>query len=904
MAQVQLRTVVRRLRSLAGETDAQLLDAFARGRDEGAFAALVRRHGALVMGVCRRTLGHCQDAEDAFQATFLVLARSARPASREGSLAAWLYGVAHRIAMNAKRSLARRRARERRAARPEVVLPPAGPSWQEVQALLDEEVQRLPAIYQRVFVLCCLGEKTRAEAARELGLKEGTVASRLAKARKLLQERLASRGVTLSTLLAVLGVAREGAGAAAIEATAAGVCASSVPPRVAALADGVTPAMPLMKPKFLALLLAGLLAGGAGLLFAAVGAGPAKEGPAAPKKSPAAVVGRVLDPAGRPVKGARVYQVLPWERDDRPGVPPKLLAESDAGGKFEVRTPPARGASWVAVAPGFGPAVAAAPVGRKITLRLVTDVPVAGRIVNLEGRPVKGVTIRPLTLGITEKEDLEPLLEGRRPLDEVVPRKVGSPAGVPGLPARLTTDADGRFRLAGVGRERVVALEVSGPTIEHDLIVVMTRSGKPFRVSPEGGMELRVYPATFQHPASPPRPLAGAVRDSRTGKPIPGVAIDVGMGPLVRATTGKDGTYRLDSLPGLLLRSGRESLTVLAIPPADKPYLPGRKEVDRGRRLAPLRADFKLPLGVWAEGRVTDKRTGKPIRAQIEYVAAPRNPALKGYPDYPARDGRLFLGLWSSGADGRFRIPVLPGVGALVARVPSGAYLPDESLTDDQAADLGLPPPRLLLNFHAVARIEARAGARVKCDLAVDSGQTLTCKLLDPAGKPVKGARVGGLQPQHYWTRRPLPGETFTLQALHPRRPRWVVVLLPERRLGAAVEVKAGAREPLPIRLARTGKIAGRLLDPDGLPWKRQGLWVDYDRRPGRYPYPHFPGEVRTDDRGHFEVVGVIPGVVYQLRVAGKDSATFAPVATRLSLRPGEARDLKDVKARLHREKE
>src|SRR5262249_13213012 len=117
MPQAPLAAVAGRLRRLAGPpspglTDGELLGAVARDRDEAAFAWVVARYERLVMGVCRRALGHHQDAEDAFQATFLVLARQAGSVRRAGSLAAWLHGVAHRVAMNARRSLARRRCRE------------------------------------------------------------------------------------------------------------------------------------------------------------------------------------------------------------------------------------------------------------------------------------------------------------------------------------------------------------------------------------------------------------------------------------------------------------------------------------------------------------------------------------------------------------------------------------------------------------------------------------------------------------------------------------------------------------------------------------------------------------------------------------------------------------------------
>src|SRR5262249_11821729 len=161
---------LRQVRTIAGAgqapTDAELLDAFRARRDEGAFAALVRRHGPMVLGVCTHVLRQAEDAEDAFQATFLVLARNATSIRKGEALASWLHGAAYRAAMNAKRAATRRRVHERRAK----TMPPgdslAEVSWREVQAILDEEVQRLPEKYRAAFVLCCLEGKSRAEAVR------------------------------------------------------------------------------------------------------------------------------------------------------------------------------------------------------------------------------------------------------------------------------------------------------------------------------------------------------------------------------------------------------------------------------------------------------------------------------------------------------------------------------------------------------------------------------------------------------------------------------------------------------------------------------------------------------------------------------------------------------------------
>ncbi len=201
------RDVLRQLNTLfhcgttGQQSDAELLERFAAGRGEtaeAAFAALVERHGKMVLGVCQRVLGNRDAAEDAFQATFLVLARKAASIAHREQLASWLYGVAHRAALDARGRDARQRAREKRYGAMRPALMPDPFVSNELHVVLDEELARLPERYRAAIVLCELEGLSRRLAAAQLGISEGTLSSRLARAKIQLKDRLTRRGLALS----------------------------------------------------------------------------------------------------------------------------------------------------------------------------------------------------------------------------------------------------------------------------------------------------------------------------------------------------------------------------------------------------------------------------------------------------------------------------------------------------------------------------------------------------------------------------------------------------------------------------------------------------------------------------------------------------------------------------------
>src|SRR5262249_15867311 len=175
----------------------ELLERFLAANDGSAFTVLVERHGPMVLGVCRRALRHHHDAEDACQATFLVLARQVASVRKKTSLSSWLHGVACRTASNLRPEQHLRRPREQAVEPHAPGGAGAGVSWLIVQIILAEALEPLPERYRSPLVLCYLDGKTRDEAARQLGIRAGTLHGRLERGRERLRERLSARGLTL-----------------------------------------------------------------------------------------------------------------------------------------------------------------------------------------------------------------------------------------------------------------------------------------------------------------------------------------------------------------------------------------------------------------------------------------------------------------------------------------------------------------------------------------------------------------------------------------------------------------------------------------------------------------------------------------------------------------------------------
>jgi RNA polymerase sigma factor (sigma-70 family) len=416
----------RAIRTAAGDgtaaaSDRDLLRRFADAGDHEAFAALFRRHSGLVLGVCRRALPNVQDAEDACQATFLVLARKARTGRWQPSLANWLYTTARRVARNVRVTAQRRTLHEGRAAVPDSVQPIDHMTARELLAVLDEELDKLPPRYREPLILCYLQGLTRDEAAARLGVPPATLKSRLERGRKQLGDALTRRGCGAGAgLLALAATSTAEAAPPGLVGAVLAAVAGKAPVAVTRLSEGATTKGVVNKSVAAALLLAGTVALGFGLVSTKPLADrqprPGDSGrtakallaavanPAADPQGPRLVSGRVLTPDGKPAGGAKLFAPVRKDGllDSTFYVEWRQVGVTEADGRFAASLPaPAKDASqFNLVVHGSGLGVdwlvlraEESESVQDVTLRLTEDLPVAGRVVDAEGRPVAGVSV-------------------------------------------------------------------------------------------------------------------------------------------------------------------------------------------------------------------------------------------------------------------------------------------------------------------------------------------------------------------------------------------------------------------------------------------------------------------------------------------------------------------------------
>jgi RNA polymerase sigma factor (sigma-70 family) len=960
MATGQLSTVLRHIHKLVDAhrteelTDAQLLERFVSRHEEAAFAALVQRYGPMVLGVCRRVLHHEHDAEDAFQATFLILVRKAARIGKREALGCWLHQVAYRLALKAKASAARRRLRERRVTSMQQTDFIATVAWNDLRPVLDEEVDRLPEKFRTPFVLCYLEGKTYEQAAQQLGCLPGTVSRRLAQARALLRVRLTRRGLALPAGVLAVALSQHAAAAsvsaplaastikAALSSTAGtAATAAGVSTQVAALVKGGLRAMFATKLKIVTALVLAVSAVtlGVGVLThralaqrqdekkapteaasraettRSVQAGLAPPSAGASKET-MTVSGQVLNPDGKPAADVPVA-VIGRPRnsvrvDARVARWPEVLSQgkTDDAGRFRLLTPRTSKEHFWEVY------LLAAGVGRALTrvdldadaeqpnakVQLGEEQILHGRLVDLQGQGAKGVKIQvPGVYGTTP--------EGRYYYTYLQK----PPQNWPTWPQPATTDDEGRFRLRGLNARWEVAIQV------HDERFATQELG----IKPEdwkGGKEV-------VRPLAPARILEGVVTYEDTGKPAANLRL------LVQAQRERyDFNRSLDPLECRTDERGRYHIvphvgnffTVVAQPPEGSPYLLVYKELDwRPANVVKQEVNLALPRGIVVRGVITEKPSGKPVAgSSVEF-----EPFMDNNPYY-RRDVRPMDRSWGrrvvSDAEGKFQITVLPGPGHLLILGPTLNYVHAE-ISVKQLYGQGLRPNRRYYP-DALVRLDLKPESGThETAITLRRGVTLAGRVVGPDDKPVaRGFFVcRSYIPKGYDLNRvdsrEMKDGRFELPGCDPGKTAEVFFLDAKNRCGAVVQLSGKqAGETVTVRLQPCGSATARLLDEDGKPLVNLRTWLEILVTPGLHVADEFrmeeskeftseyayqstfdPGrkETYTDAQGRVRFDALIPGATHLTICQPREGGTIN-LHKDFKVEPGQTLDLGDITVR------
>jgi hypothetical protein len=601
----------------------------------------------------------------------------------------------------------------------------------------------------------------------------------------------------------------------------------------------------------------------------------------------------------------------------------------------------------VATADGFGPvwmSAATPPLPGSqpadgMTLRLARDdIVIEGRILSTEGRPVAGAKVQPIVLQYRQNRELVHI-----PWDsnEAGPGTMGGNVSVKNLFPEVVSDADGRFVLKGIGRERMVEVVVSGPNIASRSLEIETRPGPIRTLDGYGPMRDGKMPpkrirfgARFEYVAAPSRTVVGVVRERGSDRPIPGALINF------REPTDAQGRFRLEGLPY------EDKITFPVYPPAGLPYFFREVTVEaKEAGLKPVTADVELTRGILLRGRLTDEKSGRPIRGFPRYIPLRGNRHIDLLRSPPLSDPREAGG--STDPDGRFAFAVPPGPGVVVVQAGTGDnvwYPPVRRVSDaDRARGLAypgepalletVPRPTDLARFNAYRVIDLpEEGAEVfDCDFAIDPGATRGGPILDPDGKPLESVTVYGLRDPAFDSWGLLASREFAARNLEAGVPRRVFFFQAGRKLGGHLDVRADGPAPIEARLGPSGAVTGRLVDSRGAPMTDVRFRLVFEDAEGipRIVFP--PGHrIRTeakvkrdqlvdgfsdekgltvaqssDIQGRFRIEDIIPDTTFHLiALPTRTEPNLGPKArvvagektiAKTAILPGQTLDLGDV---------
>jgi Carboxypeptidase regulatory-like domain len=414
------------------------------------------------------------------------------------------------------------------------------------------------------------------------------------------------------------------------------------------------------------------------------------------------------------------------------------------------------------------------------------------------------------------------------------------------------------------------------------------------------------YGANFRHAVAPTKPIVGVVRDKDTKKPLAGATVRSyvrtnGKGmyrhvDIVRTTTDAEGRYRLMGMPK------GEGYKIAVVPNGDQPYVATNIDVPDSPGLDPVTVDIELRRGVWIEGRISDKVTGKPMKVAMEYFSLYANPNLH---DYPGFDGTILFdetGPSRMKEDGTYRIVGLPGPGLIAVHVPTG-YLRANGRDDEfgvKETRLSTAPYHLMFtsNYGALARVDPEKGVEsVKRDVTLEPGITFTGTVVGPDGKPLAGARSFGVADMQWKGNERMNTAEFAVHGFSPRQARDVVFQYPEKGLVGVAHPPKENGGSVTVQLVPGATVTGRLVDADGKPRPGVSLESRFHRKGiGRTTHPYSAEPIKTDADGRFRIEALVPGFEFELR-DGRAGFRFGD-----ELKSGEVKDLGDVRPERTRE--